>query len=341
MNPAPHEQELEDRTRTGAALFPVFVADPLTRPRYARWQGGSGWRAGRLPAAVDRLNVAPVYRFRSRVQAFQDEQGGGPLALVTYRFPKGHGGTYRTGSVLGPEMLRHAGHTAAMWAVHLSARPHVHGLVPRAQVPTRCPCCGGALTPRVHREHGHRDGRPRKLRNGFGCAAGCTHVSPVQDTVRDLKAAAGYLGGPSDPGAWHGTPEKMNAAERYLRDGRGVQMRGTSLTRAPKYPATAAPVDQLIRRAARRARRALTRTNRRATLSAARTRRKVIAVDFVGKHAARFWNQVRRNAMNTPARPTVRRSPGSIAGTPCKAFSEPDPPPRRARGLVPVSSPPC
>ena len=101
-----------------------------------------------------------------------------------------------------------------------------------------------------------------------------------------------------------------------------------NLSRSPKYPATATPVEVLIRRAARRARRALTRTNRRATLCAARTARRIIRDDFAAQHAARFY-QVHRNAMNTPARPTVRRSSGSIAGTPRRAFCEPDPPPRR------------
>lgn len=361
MSRAPLTQDLTHALSGGGAVrgergpVPVlYVADRLTHPRYAQWQGGDGWRAGRLPPAVDYLNVGAVMRFRARVQAFRNEHG--PLALVTYRFPEGTSNSYRTGSILGPEMLRRQGHTAAMWAVHLSTRPHVHGLVRLKEAPTYCPLCGGALSPREHREHGHRDGRPARLRKGFGCEAGCTHFSPVQETVPDLKAAAGYLGGPADPGAWRSISERMNAAEKYLKGGRGVQMRGTSLTRAPKYPGTATPVEVLIRRArrarrdliqtarrdarwaarqeerrtARRARRALTRTNRRASLYAARTARRVIRDDFAAQHAARFWAEVHRTNRNTPARVTVRRSPRPVSPVPCKASGEETGPPRRS-----------
>lgn len=323
----PDPQEFRT-VRVGGRLH--IIALPGKYPGATRWQHGGGtWRLGGKPAAIDPKNSGPKDSFRAQIPAFRAEHG--PLAFLTQDLPDGTPNTYTAASVLGPELLRYMGISAALYAAQLATHPHVHAAIPLTQVPTHCPICGGELRPGLYATHPGLKGGNSKVRPGFRCKKGCCHFSVAGDTPEDLRNIAKYLGGPADARSWdqsHSISEQLDALELWVTDGQGIQMKG-NLSRSPKYPATATPVEVLIRRAARRARRALTRTNRRATLCAARTRRAVIAVDFVGKRAARFWNEVHRTPRNPAPCLTVRRSPRPVSPVPCKASCEETGPPRR------------
>lgn len=196
----------------------LYHATPGTRLH--AWQAGAAWRAGRLPAAVDRRNTAARAGLMKAARALQERCG--QTAFLTVNFVPGMATTYRTASIHGPELLRELNLSPdTVYAVHVGHG--VHALADAAQAPTHCPVCGGRLHAQEYVTH------QGEIRDGWTCRNRCTHFSYVDD----LKAAVYYMAGPSDAQAHHSEAARIRAANRKLREGRHI-LRGT-LKRAPKY----------------------------------------------------------------------------------------------------------
>jgi hypothetical protein len=206
---------------------------PTPLPRLAVWRSGSPWRAGRLPAAVDRRNTAA--RRGARAAVAQLARQWGPLALLTLHLPRGYPSNHATASRLAPALLRHLGlPPETYYAAHLGSWMHVHAVIPLSAAPLSCPTCGTVLRPVT------RMTRQGEIVPGRACLHGCTHLR----LVSDLSAAADYFSGPIDPRAHHDPADRLAAAEQRLEEGRHV-MRGT-LRRAPRWRGM--PLARMLRR---------------------------------------------------------------------------------------------